>query len=181
VLRTDSGAHPTAITRSRGFAQHLEAASVPVCTVNFPGASVHAKQARGLYCRFLCCTGAVTRESLSGFGAWTEAQGGDAVYFLSAQSEQPWALTFTRKARKSPAAPKPKPKAAAKPTQPEAPRSTEPVGTTEAATPSKRRRGRASHGVRTAESAEAACDAVVEVARPLPRGAGRPKRPREAR
>ena len=148
---------------------------MPGCTINFPGASVFAKQARGLYCRFLCCTGAVTRESLSGFGAWTEAQGGDAVYVLSAQSEQPWALTFTRKARKSTATPKARPK----PKQPEVPRPTEPAGTTEAAMPSKRMRGQAS--VRTAESAEAARDAVVEVARPPPRGAGRAKRPREAR
>jgi hypothetical protein len=44
-----------------------------VYTIKFPGPSVYAKQARGLFCRFLCERRVQLPAELAGFGAWTVA------------------------------------------------------------------------------------------------------------
>lgn len=55
---------------------------MPVYTIKFPGPSVYAKQARGLFCRFMCHQAVSSPEQLDGFGDWTATQDG-AVYKLS--------------------------------------------------------------------------------------------------
>ena len=100
-----------------------------VYTIEFPGASVHAKQARGLYCRFMSEAGVRDADELGAFEAWTAQAGLGYAYKLAARaSDGPnggW-LRFERTAlAKADAAPAAKgaakPKAARVPTAERAP------------------------------------------------------------
>ena len=57
--------------------------AAPVYTVKFPGPSVYAKQARGLFCRFLCERRVATPEGLAAFAEWTrDSPAATALYAL---------------------------------------------------------------------------------------------------
>ena len=55
---------------------HAARLGAPVYTIKFPGPSVHAKQARGLYCRFLAEEEVETPARLKEFAAWSAARAG---------------------------------------------------------------------------------------------------------
>jgi hypothetical protein len=57
-----------------------------VFTIEFPGASVHAKQARGLYCRFMSESGIRSADELGAFEAWTAQAGLGYAYKLAART-----------------------------------------------------------------------------------------------
>jgi len=75
--------------------KHVDLLGAQVYTINFPGPSVFAKEARGLFCRFMCQRGVKSPKQLKDFAAWTAEQG-SAIYKLSA--EKGTALTFSRTA-----------------------------------------------------------------------------------
>lgn len=56
--------------------KHTEVLGAPIYTINFPGPSVYAKQARGAFCRFLCEAQVETPEQLKQFAEWSIAGGG---------------------------------------------------------------------------------------------------------
>ena len=64
--------------------KHEEVLGAPVYTINFPGPSVYAKQARGAFCRFMCEAQVETPDQLKEFAAWSTAGGGPAKYKLVA-------------------------------------------------------------------------------------------------
>lgn len=66
--------------------KHL-GADVTVWHVDFPGASVHAKQARGLFCRFMAEARVLRAEDLSGFAGWSEQAGLGHAYRLASRSD----------------------------------------------------------------------------------------------
>lgn len=68
---------------------------IAVYTIKFPGPSVYAKQARGLYCRFLCQRNVTAPEDLDLFGAWT-ADNCEAIYRRSDDGKHPFVLEFSR-------------------------------------------------------------------------------------
>jgi cytoplasmic iron level regulating protein YaaA (DUF328/UPF0246 family) len=67
---------------------------VNVWTIEFPGAAVYAKTARGLFARFMAETQVRTAEELGGFEGWSQAQGNDFAYKLAGSSGSK--LTFGR-------------------------------------------------------------------------------------
>lgn len=61
----------------------LDALGVSVWHVEFPGPTVYAKQARGLFCRFMAETGVSSPAQLEGFAEWSarpESGAGDCHY-----------------------------------------------------------------------------------------------------
>ena len=69
----------------------------PVVTVHFPGPSVHAKQARGLFARFLCERKVANPAGLAAFAAWTEeSPASPAVYRLLPVAAPDTAIAFGR-------------------------------------------------------------------------------------
>jgi hypothetical protein len=89
-----------------------------VWTVEFPGPSVYAKQARGLYCRFLCDAGVTTTAQLGDFVAWSAVasnHGLPCAYKLSSRDDTKKKIVFARVGSTGAAAkPSPKPAAARK-------------------------------------------------------------------
>jgi len=68
---------------------------IAVYTIKFPGPSVYAKQARGLYCRFLCEAAVLTADRLQEFGEWTKQQSGP-TYSRSDKGANSLILEFSR-------------------------------------------------------------------------------------
>jgi len=83
------------------LAKHADSLGAQIYTINFPGPSVFAKEARGLFCRFMCQRGVTAPKQLRDFAEWTVQQGG-AVYKLTGQTET--TLTFARTGSAAPAA-----------------------------------------------------------------------------
>ena len=67
----------------------------PVVTIKFPGAAVHAKQARGLFCRFLCEQSVSSEQQLTHFAEWSQNSGSTGKYSL-VESGTSDVLTFKR-------------------------------------------------------------------------------------
>eukprot|EP01052_Picozoa_sp_SAG31_P027584 SAG31_NODE_2592_length_5424_cov_1.685258_2_plen_292_part_00 len=83
----------------KSVGKHLSKAGADVWTVEFPGPSVYAKQARGLYCRFLCSAGITSASQLPEFAGWSAKPGAHGLpcsYRLAAMDERAKKLTFAR-------------------------------------------------------------------------------------
>jgi len=101
-------------------AKHVKLLGAAVYTIEFPGPSVYAKQARGSFCRFMCREGVKSAEQLKDFAQWTEKEGLAVYKYIP--GKDPFKLCFQRTTA---AAPKstakktaPKKDAAAKKTAP---------------------------------------------------------------
>jgi cytoplasmic iron level regulating protein YaaA (DUF328/UPF0246 family) len=102
----------------KAVGKHLSKANAEVWTVEFPGPSVYAKQARGLYCRFLCSAGVVSAGQLTDFCAWSARPGVHGLpcsYRLAGKDEVARRLTFARVAGEAAGKSAPKKKPASKP------------------------------------------------------------------
>ena len=100
----------------KAVGQHEKVLGAPVYTIAFPGASVYAKQARGAFCRFMCCENVKTPDGLKRFAEWSTAGGGPGKYKL-VDNKDKYTLEFHRTGgndkpkAKAKAAPKAEPKA----------------------------------------------------------------------
>eukprot|EP00658_Telonema_sp_P-2_P035089 TRINITY_DN25567_c0_g1_i1.p1 TRINITY_DN25567_c0_g1~~TRINITY_DN25567_c0_g1_i1.p1 ORF type:complete len:132 (-),score=7.30 TRINITY_DN25567_c0_g1_i1:100-495(-) len=95
-------------------AEEIFGDQIQVYTIKFPGPAVYAKQARGMYCRFLCQRSVLEPSQLEDFAAWTETSGA-AVYKRSDNGSKPYVLEFSRVGSGKPAKPAKKPNASDKP------------------------------------------------------------------
>ncbi|KAG8465501.1 hypothetical protein KFE25_002808 [Diacronema lutheri] len=68
--------------------KHLQA-GVVVYHIQFPGAAVFAKQARGLFCRFMAETRVFEPAQLAAFAEWSSASGMGFAFRLSASADGP--------------------------------------------------------------------------------------------
>mmetsp|Transcript_55568 Transcript_55568/g.126330 ORF Transcript_55568/g.126330 Transcript_55568/m.126330 type:complete len:158 (+) Transcript_55568:675-1148(+) len=119
----------------KSVAKHTSLFGALVYTVKFPGPSVYAKQARGLFCRFMCDRAVKRPEELSGFAEWTRSAGssagGSAVYELAgpAPKKGDTVLTFSRTSAAATTTRRPASKASLKKPATKVPASTSPPPT----------------------------------------------------
>lgn len=74
--------------------KHQDLLEASVYTIKFPGPSVYAKQARGMFCRFMCQKSVRTPDALTEFAEWSQTAEIGGKYALESISDT--VITFKR-------------------------------------------------------------------------------------
>lgn len=74
--------------------KHQDLLEASVYTIKFPGPSVYAKQARGMFCRFMCQKSVRTPDALTDFAEWSQTADIGGKYALESVSDT--VITFKR-------------------------------------------------------------------------------------